>query len=117
VLGCALLPRLALIFVGGDEYADIDDRLWLFAVLGTVLSLLQLLIYAVLARQGTRSVYFVWLALAGVLAVGSQATSLIGLLTTVATIDAALFLVLLAISLRRLRNPVTGEEPPPEAVM
>jgi O-antigen/teichoic acid export membrane protein len=117
VLGCAALPKLALIFVGGDEYADIDDRLWLFAVLGTVLSLLQLLIYAVLARQGTRSVYFVWLALAGVLAVGSQATTLIGLLTTVATIDAALFLVLLAISLRRLRNPVTGEEPPPEAVM
>jgi len=117
VLGSALLPRLALVFVGGDEYADIDDRLWLFAMLGTVLSLLQLLIYAVLARQGTRSVYLVWLALVAVLVVGSQATTLIGLLMTVVTIDAALFLVLLVISLRRLRNPVTGEEPPPEAVM
>ena len=72
VLGCALLPRLALIFVGGQEYAEIDDRLWLFAVLGTVLSLLQLLIYAVLARQGTRSVWLVWGALAAVLAIGSQ---------------------------------------------
>jgi O-antigen/teichoic acid export membrane protein len=117
VLGCAVLPRLALIFVGGDEYADIDDRLWLFAVLGTVLSLLQLLIYAVLARQGTRSVYLVWVALAAVLVVGSQATTLIGLLTTVTAIDGVLFLVLLVISLRTLRNPVTGEEPPPEAVM
>jgi O-antigen/teichoic acid export membrane protein len=117
VLGSALLPRLALVFVGGDEYADIDDRLWLFAVLGTVLSLLQLLIYAVLARQGTRSVYLVWLALVAVLVVGSQATTLIGLLMTVVTIDAALFLVLLVISLRRLRNPVTGEEPPPEALL
>ena len=32
-------------------------------MLGTVLSLLQLLIYAVLARQGTQSVYLVWVAL------------------------------------------------------
>ena len=28
---CAVLPRLALVFVGGNEYAEIDDRLWLFA--------------------------------------------------------------------------------------
>ena len=37
VLACALLPQLALIFVGGDDYAEIDDLLWMFAVLGTVL--------------------------------------------------------------------------------
>ncbi len=116
VLGCAVLPKLALIFVGGNEYAEID-RLWLFAVLGTVLSLLQLLIYSVLARQGTRSVYFVWLALVAVLVVGSQASTLDGLLLSVVTIDTVLFLVLLTISLRRLRSPVVGEEPPPEAVM
>ena len=65
VLACALLPQLALVFVGGSEYAEIQDLLWLFAVLGTVLSLLQLLIYSVLARQGTRSVYLVWVALVG----------------------------------------------------
>ena len=60
------------------EYAEIDDRLWLFAVLGTVLSLLQLLIYAVLARQGTRSVYLVWAALAVLLVIASQASTLEG---------------------------------------
>ena len=38
VLACALLPGLALVFVGGAEYAEIRDLLWLFAVLGTVLS-------------------------------------------------------------------------------
>ena len=97
-----MLPRLALIFVGGSEYAEIDDRLWLFAVLGTVLSLLQLLIYAVLARQGTRSVYLVWAALAVLLVVGSQASSVLGLLLVVTAVDAALFLTLLAISLHRL---------------
>ena len=49
-----------MIFVGGDDYAEIESLLWLFAVLGTLLSMLQLLVYSVLARQGTRSAYLVW---------------------------------------------------------
>ena len=117
VLACAALPRLALIFVGGNEYAEIDDRLWLFAGLGTVLSLLQLLIYAVLARQGTRSVYLVWAALVALLVVASQASTLEGLLLVVLTVDSVLFLVLLAISLHRIRLPVSGDVPPPDVVM
>ena len=51
-----------MVFVGGDEYAEIESQLWLFAVLGTVLAMLQLLVYSVLARQGQRSVYLVWAA-------------------------------------------------------
>ena len=83
-----------------------------------MLSLLQLLIYAVLARQGTRSV------LPGVGRAGRAAghrlagsTVLYALLLVVAAVDTALFLTLLAISLHRLRLPVTGEEPPPEALV
>ena len=117
VIACALLPQLALIFVGGSDYAEIDDRLWLYAVLGTVLSLLQLLIYSVLARQGTRSVYLVWLGLAVLLVVGLNTSTALGLLLLVTAVDALLFLTLLAISLHRLRLPVVGDEPPPEAVM
>ena len=41
-----LLSGVALVFVGGAEYAEIEDQLWLFAVLGTVLAMLQLLVYA-----------------------------------------------------------------------
>ena len=62
-LGAAVLPRLALVFVGGADYAEISDSLAVFAVLGTVLSMLQLLVYSVLARQAHRSVLLVWLAL------------------------------------------------------
>ena len=61
--GAYLLSPLAMIFVGGGEYSEIESRLWLFAVLGTLLSMLQLLVYAVLARQGRRSVYAPWAAL------------------------------------------------------
>jgi O-antigen/teichoic acid export membrane protein len=102
VLACAALPQLALVFVGGDAYAEIADQLWLFAVLGTVLSLIQLLVYLVLARQGTRSTYLVWGALALLLAVGSQMHTFTGLLLAVVAIDSALFVTLLLVGLHRL---------------
>ena len=50
-LGAWLLSGLAMVFVGGQEYADVQSRLWLFAVVGTLLAMLQLLVYSVLARQ------------------------------------------------------------------
>ena len=34
----SLLSSLAMIFVGGAEYSEIESRLWLFAVLGTLLA-------------------------------------------------------------------------------
>ena len=55
------------------QYAAIESRLWLFAVLGTVLAMLQLLVYSVLARQGTRSMYLVWAARRGRWSVGCLA--------------------------------------------
>ena len=53
-----IIAGVAMVFVGGAEYSDVQSRLWTFAVLGTLLSMLQLLVYSVLARQGTRSTYF-----------------------------------------------------------
>ena len=103
VLACALLPQLALVFIGGSEYAEVQDQLWLFAVLGTVLSLLQLLIYSVLARQGTKSVYLVWFALVVLLVVGLNTSTVLELLVVVTAVDTVLFLTLLAISFHRLR--------------
>jgi O-antigen/teichoic acid export membrane protein len=117
VLACAILPGLALVFVGGTAYSEIQGSLWLFAVLGTVLSLLQLLVYAVLARRGTRSVYLVWGALGAALVIGSQAVTVTGLLLVVTAVDAALFVALLAISLHRLRLPAPTDGPPHEPVL
>jgi hypothetical protein len=51
------------------------------------------------------------------LAVGSQLSTVLDLLLAVTVVDGSLFLILLAISLHSLRLPVTGQEPPPEAVM
>ena len=106
-----LLPHLAMIFVGGAEYTEIEPRLWLFAMLGTLLSMLQLLVYSVLARQGQRSVYSVWLALVVMVVAGLQTSTLTGLLTVVLATDATLLVLLLAASLTILRRPAPVPEP------
>ena len=108
--GAWLLSGVAMLFVGGQEYAEVESRLWCFAVLGTVLSMLQLLIYSVLARRGTRSTYLVWAAVVLLLVVTQSVASVDGLLVTVVGIDATLLVVLLAVSFWRLRAPVAEPE-------
>jgi len=102
-VGALVLSEVAMVFIGGDEYADVQSRLWLFAILGCLLSMLQLLVYSVLARQGTRSAYLVWAAVAAVLAASPFIETLDGLLVTVTVIDAGLFVALLTLSLWRMR--------------
>lgn len=102
--GAALLSGLAVIFVGGSEYAQIQDQLWVFALLGTVLSMLQLLIYSVLARQARRAVVLVWVALLGVVTAGQLASSVTGLLLLVLGVDLLLLLALLGVALLHSRR-------------
>jgi O-antigen/teichoic acid export membrane protein len=109
----ALLPSLTLIFVGGSQFDRISDHLWIFAILGTVLSMLQLLVYSVLARQGQRSVLLVWLAFVAMVAVGLTTSSLRGLLSVVLVTDAVLLAALLTISLYVIKP---AREPEPAGV-
>jgi uncharacterized membrane protein len=102
-------------FTGGAAFAEVEPLLWMFAVLGTLLSLIQLLVYSVLARQGRRSVYAVWVALALVVGLGLATTSLVGLVTVVVLVDLALFLVLLAVSAYYVREPAPDAPAPVEA--
>lgn len=104
--GAALLSGLAVIFVGGAQYSSIQGELWLFALLGTVLSMLQLLIYSVLARQARRAVLFVWGALLAVVAAGQLASSVNGLMLVVLSIDAVLLITLLAVAVLHHQRPV-----------
>ena len=105
-LGAIVLSDVAMIFIGGDDYAEVEDRLWLFAILGTLLSMLQLLVYAVLARQGGRSAILFGLAVVALALAATKITTLDQLILTVITIDTALLAALLGISLWRLsRQP------------
>jgi O-antigen/teichoic acid export membrane protein len=114
-VGALVLKNLALVFVGGGEYREIASSLWVFAILGTALSMLQLLVYSVLARQGKRPVYLVWAAFLTVVCVGYFLTSLHALVTLVVDTDLVLFALLLALSIRSLRQdaePAAGDAAP-----
>ncbi|MFS3130308.1 lipopolysaccharide biosynthesis protein [Nocardioides sp. Bht2] len=102
VLGGWLLDDLALVFIGGQEYVEVRDDLWAFAVLGTALSLLQLLVYSVVARQGRISIALVWVACVVIVVVGSTTTTVTGLLGVVVAVDLTLVALLFVLSLIRL---------------
>lgn len=110
-LGTWLLSGLALIFVGGSEYGGIEDDLWAFAVLGTLLSMLQLLVYSVLARQARNSIVLLWIGLAVLIGVGLTSGSVTELVGRVIAVDGGLFVLLLGISLWRLRDGAPSRAP------
>jgi O-antigen/teichoic acid export membrane protein len=112
VAGVAVLSPIAVSFVGGPAYSDLQDQLWLFAVLGTLLAMIQLMVYDVVARQHQRMVFVVWAALVALACVAPFVGSLSFLITVVVCIDLLLFLVLLAVSLRR---PAPSPPAPAEA--
>ncbi len=90
-----VLSHVALVFVGGDQYGAIEDRLWQFAILGTLLSMIQLLVYALIAQRGGRAGWLLWAALL-VIVVGAQFVGSIGeLLALVLVVDAVLLVGLL----------------------
>lgn len=110
--GAAVLSGLAVVFVGGQDYSAIQQQLWGFALLGTVLSLLQLLIYSVLARQARRAVLLVWVALLAVVLLGSLADTVDELLLLVIAIDLVLLATLLAVTVLQGRaRPGAGGTP------
>lgn len=105
VVTARALSGVAMVFVGGSDFGEVEDLLWLFVVLGTVLAMLQLQVYAVLARQGRRSVLFLWAALVALTVLGFRAESLSQLVWVVVGVDSALLLVLTVASLRLARQP------------
>jgi O-antigen/teichoic acid export membrane protein len=111
VLGTAVLAPLAVLFIGGPEYAALQDRLWVFAVLGTLLAMIQLLIYNIVARRRQRTVLLVWAAFVGVLASTPFVNGVDSLLRVVVCADSLLFLVLLGRSLAPSYHPPVPREP------
>ena len=95
VLGTAALSELAVTFVGGPDYAPIEDLLWVFAGLGTLLAMLQLMVYNVVARQRQRAVLVIWAGCVLVAVAGALAGTVRDLVVTVLAVDALVFVVLL----------------------
>lgn len=98
VIGVALtfaLSHVALVFVGGQQYGAVEDRLWQFAVLGTLLSMIQLLVYALIAQRGGRATWLLWGALLVIVAGAQLIGSITALLLLVLVVDSVLLVGLL----------------------
>lgn len=95
VVATAVLPRLALVFVGGRKYAEITDHLWLFALSGALLAIVHLLVFDALARHAHRVVIAVWSAVVAVVAIAYGAdVGITGLVVTMASVAGLLALVI-----------------------
>jgi O-antigen/teichoic acid export membrane protein len=100
VAGAAILPGLAMIFVGGAEYDTIRPILWQFAVLGTALCVLQVLVYDIVAGQDHRPVAVLWIAVCTIAAASTVVHETAGLLHWVIAVDVVTTVVLLGVSAR-----------------
>ncbi|REK70344.1 polysaccharide biosynthesis protein [Aeromicrobium endophyticum] len=97
VAATVALPDVAQILTGGSKYAEVSDRLWLFAVSGSSLAIVHLLVFDALARRAHGIVVMIWVAVAAVLAITyGVGVGLTGLVVTMATVSAALAVVVYA---------------------
>lgn len=61
VLATFVLQQVALILVGGEQYSEIQGRLWLFALSGSVLAVVHLLVFDALARHSHGVTALLWI--------------------------------------------------------
>jgi O-antigen/teichoic acid export membrane protein len=121
VAGTAATGPLVVTIFGGAKYHDLDHTMWLFALLGSLLAVLQLSVLAGLAQRTVRRAALLWTTVVADVAVvlatddGATPTRLVVTLVSVAAAAAAIALWL---TVRRpavgtlLRRPaVEGVEP------
>ncbi|WP_210502737.1 MATE family efflux transporter [Nocardioides xinjiangensis] len=108
----AMLADLALLFAGGAAYAEVRDVLWIFALLGTATSVVQLLVYSALARPGGRSVHLVWAALTVMVLATTAVGTVTEMLLVVLAVDVSLAVVLVATRPRASRTPAGSPSRP-----
>ena len=114
-LGTAALGSAALPLIGGSAYGTtLGAATWLFAVLGTLLALAQLLLYSGIATSDRLAVGAVWAAAAAE-AVAVTLLAADGRLTVVTTAVTAVVTALLLVAVgllrsRRERTPVPPKE-------
>lgn len=97
----AVLPGLALVLVGGEAYADLANRLWLFALAGSCLAVVHLLVFDAIARHAHGVTAVVWAAVAVLLAIAYLGqVGLVGLIVSVAAVATVLAIALAVLPTR-----------------
>lgn len=105
-----LLHGVAVQFIGGSAYAELEPLLWAFALVGTVWAMTQLIVYNSVARQSRGAVGVVWLGLVALVVVTRAVDSVEALVTAVIVVETALLFVLLVIGFRTQRTAAAPVE-------
>lgn len=96
--------------VGGDRYAEIADRLWMFVLAGSLLSIVNLLVWDALARHAHGIVTSVWIAVSSlVVAAVVLQVGIVGLVVSV-TLVALILVVYVLVAPGMLARQPTAEE-------
>lgn len=104
----AALPSLALILVGGDQYREISGDLWLFAMSGTFLAIVYLLVFDALARRERGAAVLLWVGCATVFSVAwFWSISITGLVLTMSAVSAVIAALLLVWPMLRSAAPAS----------
>ena len=102
--GTAVLPELALVLVGGDQYREVLGRLWLFALAGSLLAVVYLLVLDALAQHVHGIVVMIWCAVGAVLAIAyGLGVGISGLVLTISVVTASLAIAVEASTFIRRR--------------
>jgi hypothetical protein len=113
-LATAASGRSALPLIGGSAYGDsLGSATWLFAALGTLLALAQLLLYSGIAAGDRPAVGAVWLAAAAEGAV-LEVLSATGRLSVVPLAGTAVGTALVLVTVGLLRSRAGGAAVPPD---
>ena len=101
--GAWLLAPLAVTFVGGEAYAELESTIWGFAALGGLLAMIQLVVYGSMARQHRAAVGLLWGGLAALVVAAFFVSSTTELLSTAAAVHLTVLTALMVVSRRRVR--------------
>ncbi|WP_245721502.1 polysaccharide biosynthesis protein [Nocardia crassostreae] len=113
VLGAAVAAPLAPLFADQD-YAPVQGYLWLFALQGALLAVLQGALLSAIAADRTAPAAITWIGLAvGVTVMLTCAHSVLSLITIATATAAVTTLVISTIALRTARPGTTPDSPVP----
>jgi len=113
VAGAAVAGNLVVSVVGGSKYHVLDHDIWLFALLGALLAVLQLAVLAGLAQRNTRRAALLWVTITAdsiaVLSTSDDATPT-RLIMTLVSVTSAAVVVALWLTVRQAVAPA-GDPP------
>jgi hypothetical protein len=113
-LGCWPFGGIAATVVAGNRYPELGSEIWMFAVLGGCLAILQFTLVAGLAVRSLGVTVLIWLTVlaetVGAFSLGSNPSvrSMIGLMCLINVVSAAVAIGLRMRSERRARPVVVG---------